>query len=110
MAIILSAYLVVRLFSRPGSSPFYYRCKKRQTDGYTENLFFLILFLFSFLLWIKLGLFLMFLLAFVLFSLITHIFFSLFESELRRTVVAKPRLTDLSQMTLENRAILANRA
>ncbi len=28
LAIVLSTYLVVRLFSCPGSSPFYYRSKK----------------------------------------------------------------------------------
>ena len=42
-------------------------------------LFFLFFFLFSFFLWIQLGLFLLFLLAFVFFSLVTHNCFSLFE-------------------------------
>ncbi len=39
-------------------------------------------FLFSFFLWIKLGLFLLFSFAFIFFSLITHICFSLFENDL----------------------------
>ncbi len=42
------------------------------------NLFLLFFFLFSFLLWIKLGLFLLFPLAFVFLPFITHIYFSLF--------------------------------
>ena len=55
-------------------------------------LFLLFFFRFSFFLWIKLGLFLLFPFAFVFSPLITHICFSLFENELRRTVAAKPRL------------------
>ena len=49
---------------------------------------FILLFFFqpSFFLWIKLGLFLLFPSAFILFSLITHICFSLHENDLRRTV------------------------
>ncbi len=53
-------------------------------------LFLLFFFRFSFFFWIKLGLFLLFPFAFVFFPLITHIYFSLFENELRRTVAAKP--------------------
>ena len=51
---------------------------RRQRERSTGRLFFS--FLFSFFLWIKLGLFLLFPPAFVFFSLITHICFSLFES------------------------------
>jgi hypothetical protein len=58
----------------------------------TGYLFLLFFFQFSFFLWIKLGIFLLFLFAFVFFPLITHICFSLFESELCRTVAAKPRV------------------
>ena len=50
----------------------------------TGHLFLLFFFQFSFFLWIKLGLFLLFPFAFVFFPLITHICFSLFESELCR--------------------------
>ncbi len=56
----------------------------------TGHLFLFFFFQFSFFLWIKLGLFLLFLFAFVFFPFITHISFSLFESELCRTVAAKP--------------------
>ena len=52
----------------------------------TEHLFLFFSFQFSFFLWIKLGLFLMFPFAFIFFSLITHIYFSLLENDLRRTV------------------------
>ncbi len=62
------------------SGPFFKRSKKWQTSRAIGHLFILFFFLFSFFLWIKLGLFLLFLLAFVFFSLITHICFSLFES------------------------------
>ena len=48
----------------------------------TGHLFLPFFFQFSFFLWIKLGLFLLFPFAFVFFPLITHIRFSLFESEL----------------------------
>ncbi len=51
-----------------------------QTSKATGHLFLLFFFLFSFFLLIKLGLFLLFPLALVFFSLITHICFSLFES------------------------------
>ncbi len=54
--------------------------KKWQTNRVTGQLFLLFFFPFSFFLWIKLGLFLLFLPAFVFFPLITHICFSLFES------------------------------
>ena len=50
----------------------------------TGHLFLLFFFQFSFFLFSKLGLFLLFPFAFVLFPLITHICFSLFESELCR--------------------------
>jgi len=59
----------------------------RSSPDSTGHLF--ILFFFfqpSFFLWIKLGLFLLFPFAFILFSLITHICFSLLENDLRRTV------------------------
>ncbi len=52
----------------------------------TGHLFLLFSFQFSFFLWSKLGLFLMFPLSFIFFSLITHIYFSLLENYLRRTV------------------------
>ena len=45
------------------------------------HLFLLFVFRFSFLLWIKLGLFLLFPFSFVFFPLITHIYFSLFEND-----------------------------
>ena len=47
---------------------------------------------FSFFLWTKLCFFLLFFFAFVSFSFITHVCFSLFESELCRTVETKPRV------------------
>ena len=55
---------------------------------------FILLFSFqsSFFLWIKLGLFLLFPFAFILFSLITHICFSLLENDLRQTVAPNTRL------------------
>ena len=52
----------------------------------TGYLFLLFSFQFSFFLWIKLSLFLMFSFAFIFFSLIAHIYFSLLENYLRRTV------------------------
>ncbi len=60
------------------------------TEQNTGHLFLLFSFQFSFFLWIKLGLFLLFPFAYVFFPLITHSCFSLFESELCRTVAAKP--------------------
>ena len=54
------------------------------STGYLFILFFF--FQSSFFLWIKLGLFLKFSFAFILFSLITHISFSLLENGSRRTV------------------------
>ena len=82
---------VVRSFSRLGGGPFFKRSKKngRRTVFYWY-LFLLFFFQFSFFLWIKLSLFLLFPFAFVFFSFISHICFSLFESELCRTVAAKP--------------------
>ena len=56
------------------------------------HLLLLFFFQFSFFLWTKLGFFLLFLFAFVSFSFITHVCFSLFESELCRTVETKPRV------------------
>jgi len=54
----------------------------------TGHLFiFLFFFQPAFFLWTKLGLFLYFPSAFILFSFITHICFSLHENDLRRTVV-----------------------
>jgi len=62
----------------------------RSSPDSTGHLFILLFFFqSSFFLWIKLGLFLLFPSAFILFSLITHICFSLLENDLRRTVAPK---------------------
>ncbi len=45
------------------------------------HLFLLIFFYFSFFLWINVGLFLLFPFAFIFFSLVTHICFSLLEND-----------------------------
>ena len=56
----------------------------------TAHLFFLFSFQLSFLLRSKLGLLLFFPFAYISFSFITHIYFSLFENDLRRTVIEEP--------------------
>ncbi len=56
------------------------------------HLFLFISFQFSFFLWTKQGLFLFFPFAFIFFSFETHIYSSLLEYDLRRTMTAKPRL------------------
>ena len=56
----------------------------RSADS-SDHLFLLFSFQFSFFLCTKLGFFLMFPFAFIFFSLITHIYFSLLENDLRRT-------------------------
>ncbi len=61
-------------------STFFERSKKWQTGRATGYLFFLFLFLFSFFLCTEFGFFLFFSLAFVFFSFVTHIGFSLFLS------------------------------
>jgi len=59
----------------------------RSSSDSTRHLFILLFFFqSSFFLWSKLGLFLLFPFAFILFSLITHICFYLLENDLRRTV------------------------
>jgi hypothetical protein len=59
----------------------------------TGRLFILLFpFQFSFLLWIKLGLFLLFPFAFISFALVAHLCFSFLENELRRTVGPRPRV------------------
>ena len=63
-----------------------------RSSNNTGPLLLLFFFQFSFFLWSKLSLFLLFPFAFVFFPLITHFCFSLFESELCRTVAAKPRV------------------
>ncbi len=69
-------------------------------DGsWLRSCLFFFFFLFSFFLWIKLGLFLMFLLTFVFFSLITHICFSLFESGFPRLLL--PIAVNSSTMSTE---------
>ena len=77
------------------TAPFSNGAKNWKTNGVTDHLFFLFFFPFSFFLWIKQGLFPLFLLAFVFFSLIAHNSFSLFESELYRTVPAKLPYIDM---------------
>jgi len=64
----------------------------RSPDGAGHLLVLLFSFHFSFFLWIKLGLFLLFPFAFVFFPLVTHFCFSFLESELLRTGGPKPRL------------------
>ncbi len=84
-------------------STFFERSKKWQTGRATGHLFFLFFLQFSFFLWIKLGLFPFFPLAFVLFSLITHISFSLFESEFPRWLL--PTAVNGSTMGIQPRIL-----
>jgi len=60
----------------------------RRSPDSTGQLFLLFFFQFSFFLWTKMGLFLLFPFAFIFFPLITHIYFSLLENDLRRIVAA----------------------
>jgi len=59
----------------------------------TIYLFLLFLFQFTFFLGATLGLFLLFSLAFILLSLVTHVFFSLFGNDLRRIAATNVDLT-----------------
>ncbi len=69
------------------------RCPNTASEA-RQRLFLLFFFLFSFFLWTTVGFFLMFPFAFVFFSLITHICFSLFEdlTSLRGTFIARLKL------------------
>ena len=68
------------------------RRRLNSPDSTGDSLILLFFFPFSFFLGTKLGLFLVFLFAFVPFALITHIHLSLLENDLRRNVAPKTRL------------------
>jgi hypothetical protein len=78
------------------------RRRLNSPDSTGDSFILLVFFPLSFFLGTKLGLFLLFLFAFVPSSLITHIRFSLLENGLRRNVVPKTRLRKTSHR--ENQA------
>ena len=88
--VAVNDFASMSLHDRIGGRPFSNGIKIGQTSRVIEHLFFLFFFLFSFFLWSNLSLFLLLPLAFVLFSLITHICFSLFESGVPRWLHPTP--------------------